>query len=79
VLELRVSVAVEVPPVRVTVAGLSPAARPLEAETCRETFPEKPLRELTVTVVELATLGARAMLELLVTVKSWTVNVTVAE
>ncbi len=78
-LELRVSVEVAVPPVKVTLVGLIDAMRLLDAETCRETVPEKPLREVTVTVVEPGTPGARATFEPLVTVKSWSVKVTVAE
>lgn len=61
---------------KVTFAGLTAALRPLDAEACRETVPEKPLRELTVTIVELEIPGARTMLELLVTVKSWSAKVT---
>ncbi len=78
-LELRVRFEVAVPPARVTLVGLIDAVRPLDAEACRETVPEKPSRELTVTVVEPEIPGARATLELLVTVKSWKVKVTVAE
>ena len=64
---------------KVTFAGLTAAVRPLDAEARRETVPEKPFRELTVTVDEPEIPGARAMLELLVTVKSWSAKVTNAE
>ncbi len=66
---------------RTTLVGLSVQVRPVAGEIVwlRVTVPAKPLRLVTVIVEVAAEPASAAMLVgLAVTVKSWTVNVTVA-